>query len=114
LTQSRESKLCGIRRILAALPDYTSATFSNIRRLEEERWFTLGDIANYVMIHWTLMIGFLKENRETEALAALDRLDIARLNEIMVIFTRFSMCVEGNSISYFDVFLMLQKLMVNL
>jgi hypothetical protein len=24
------------------------------------------------------------------------------------------MCVEGNSISYFDVFLMLQKLMVNL
>jgi hypothetical protein len=39
------------------------------------------------MIHWTQVIGFLKENRETEALASLHRLDIARLNEVMVIFT---------------------------
>jgi hypothetical protein len=41
------------------------------------------------MIHWTHVIGFLNENRETEALAAMNRFDIARLNEVMVIFTRF-------------------------
>jgi hypothetical protein len=67
--------------------DYTGAIFSNIRMLQKGRWFSLGDITNYIMIHWTLMIGFLKDNRETEALAAMNRLDIARLNEVMVIFT---------------------------
>jgi hypothetical protein len=56
------------------------------------------------MIHWTQVIDFVKENRETKALAALNRLDIARLNKIMVIFTRFIMCVEGNYISYFVIF----------
>jgi hypothetical protein len=60
------------------------------------------------------VIGFLNENREAEVLAALDRLDIARLNEGMVIFTRFIKCVEGNSISYSDIFPMLHKLMSNL
>jgi hypothetical protein len=39
------------------------------------------------MIHWTQVIGFLTQNGETEALASLKRLDIARLTEIMVIFT---------------------------
>jgi hypothetical protein len=68
-------------------PDYTGDIFSNIRRLQEGRWFSLGDITNYIMIHWTLMIGFLKDNREIEAPAAMNRLDIARLDEVMVIFT---------------------------
>jgi hypothetical protein len=53
-------------------------------------------------------------NRETEALAALNRLDIARLNEVKIIFTRFTKYVEGNSISFFEIFPKLQKLMVNL
>jgi hypothetical protein len=66
------------------------------------------------MIHWTQGIGFLNENRETAAWAALNRLDIDRLNEFMVTFMRFIKCVEGNSISYFDIFPGLQKLMVNL
>jgi hypothetical protein len=35
------------------------------------------------------VIDFLKQNRDAEALTALNRLDIARLNELMVIFTRF-------------------------
>jgi hypothetical protein len=35
-------------------------------------------------------------------------LDIARLNEVIVIFTRFIKCVEGNFVSYFDTFLMSQ------
>jgi hypothetical protein len=73
-----------------------------------------GEITNYIMIHWTQVIGFLTENGEMEALVALNCLDIARLNEIMVISTIFIKCVEGNSISYVDVFLMLQKPMVNL
>jgi hypothetical protein len=66
------------------------------------------------MIHWTQVIDVLKENRETEVLAVLNRLDIVRLNEVMVIFTRFIMCVEGNSISYFNIFRMVQELMVDL
>jgi hypothetical protein len=36
--------------------------FSDIPRLREERWCSLGDIANYIMIHWTQVIGCLKEN----------------------------------------------------
>jgi hypothetical protein len=47
-------------------------------------------------------------------LAALNCLDIARLNEVMTIFTRFIKCGEENSISYSDIFPMLQKLMVDL
>jgi hypothetical protein len=114
LTELKGAKPCDIRRILAALPDYTSASFSNVPRLREEHWFILGEITNYIMIHWTQMIGFCNENRETEVLAALNRLDIAWLNEVMVIFTRFIKCVEGNSISYFDIFPMSQKLMIDL
>jgi hypothetical protein len=60
------------------------------------------------------VIGFLNENRETEVLAAPNRLDIAQLNEILVIFGRFIKCVEGKYISYSDIFSMLQKLMVDL
>jgi hypothetical protein len=46
----------------------------------------------------------LTENEETEALAVMNRLDIARPDKIMVIFTRFIKCVEGTFISYFDIF----------
>jgi hypothetical protein len=60
------------------------------------------------------VIGFWTENGETEVLAALNRLDATRLNEVMIIFTRFVKSVGGNSISYFGIFLMLQKPMVNL
>jgi hypothetical protein len=87
---------------------------SNISRLQEERWFDLGEITSYIGIHWTQMIGFLNENRETEVLAALSRLDIARLNQVMVIFTRFIKYMEGNYNSYCDIFPMLQKSMVDL
>jgi hypothetical protein len=43
----------------------------------------------------------------------MKRLNIARLNEVMVIFARFIKCGERNYISCFDIFPMLQKLMVN-
>jgi hypothetical protein len=56
------------------------------------------------MIHWTQVINCLTEGGGTEALTALNRLDIARLNDVIVIFTRFIKCVEGNFISYFDRF----------
>jgi hypothetical protein len=60
------------------------------------------------------VIGFLNQNRETGVPPALNRLDITRQNEVMVIFTRFIKRVERNSISYFDIFSMFQKLMVDL
>jgi hypothetical protein len=71
-------------------------------------------MTNYIGIQWTQMIGFFNENRETEVLAALNRLDIDGLNKVRVIFTQFIKCVEGNLISYFDIFPILQKLMVDL
>jgi hypothetical protein len=40
---------------------------------------------------------------ETEVLAALILLDVARPNEV----TRFNICVEGTFVSYFDIFLKL-------
>jgi ribosomal protein S6E (S10) len=49
------------------------------------------------------VITFLTENGKTEALAALNRLDIARLDEVMAVVTRFMKCVEGGCISYSDI-----------
>jgi hypothetical protein len=49
------------------------------------------------------MIGFLTENRENEALAMLNRLDIAKLNEMMPILLQFIKCVEGDFLSYFEI-----------
>jgi hypothetical protein len=60
------------------------------------------------------VIGFLMENDETAAVAALNRLDIAKLNEAMTIFTQFIKCVKRNFISYFNIFSMLQKPLTNL
>jgi hypothetical protein len=114
LTESKRVKLCDVRRILAALPEYPGARFSDIPRLQEEPWFSLWFFPNYVMIHWPQMINFLMEGGETEALAALNRLDIARLNDVIVIFTRFIKCVEGNFISYLERFPKWQKPLVDL
>lgn len=38
----------------------------------------------------------LSENRETEALAAVNHFNITRVNEVIAIFTRFTKCVERN------------------
>jgi hypothetical protein len=48
-----------------------------------------------IVIHWTHVIGFLNENRETEVPAALNRLNIARRTDVMVIFTRSSSVWKG-------------------
>jgi hypothetical protein len=58
LTQLTAAKVCHIRRILAALPDYTGSLFNDIPRLREERWFSLGEITNSIVVHWTQVIGF--------------------------------------------------------
>jgi hypothetical protein len=54
------------------------------------------------------------EERATEVLITLNHLDIARMNEVIIVFTRFIKCVEGNFVSYFDIFPILQKLPTNL
>jgi hypothetical protein len=51
---------------------------------------------------------------ETDALAALMRLDFAKLNEVMAVFRRFIQSPEGNSASYSNIFLMLEKLKARL
>jgi hypothetical protein len=66
------------------------------------------------MAHWMQVVSFLKDNGETDALAALMRLDFARLNEVMAVFRRFIKSAEGNSVSYSSIFLMLEKLMADL
>jgi hypothetical protein len=60
------------------------------------------------------VVSFLKDKGETDALAALMRLDFARLNEIMDVFRRFIESVEGNSVCYSNIFPILDKLMANL
>jgi hypothetical protein len=66
------------------------------------------------MIYCSQVIGILTETGETEALAVLNCLDIARLNEVMAIFMRFIKCMKGNFLSYFNIFPRLQKLMANI
>jgi hypothetical protein len=96
-----------------ALSDSTSVPFSDIPGLREDHWVSLGEIIDYLMIHWTKFIGLLNDKEQTEAMAALNRLDVGRLNEVLAIFTRFVKSAEGNSVSYFDICLMLQNLMAN-
>jgi hypothetical protein len=60
------------------------------------------------------VVSFLKDKEETDALAALMRFDFARLNEVMAVFRQFIKSAEGNSVSYSNIFPMLEKLMANL
>jgi hypothetical protein len=101
-------------KILAAVPDYTGAPFSDVPRLREERWFSLGKIADYIMAYWMQVVSFLKDKEETDALAALMGLDFARLNEVMSAFRRFIKSAEGNPVSYSNILPMLDKLMAHL
>jgi hypothetical protein len=56
----------------------------------------------------------LNDEEETNALGALMRLDFARLNEAIAVFTRFIKSAEGNSVSYSNIFPMSEKLMADL
>jgi hypothetical protein len=103
-----------IGTILAAVADYTSPLFSVISRLREERWFSLSEIAKYLMTHWTQVVGWSKDKEETEAPDALKRLEVGRLNEVMIFLIQFIRSAEGNSVFYFNIFLMLQKPMSDL
>jgi hypothetical protein len=65
------------------------------------------------MAKWMQVVSFLRDKEETDALAALMRFDFARLNEVIAVFRRFIKSVEGNPVSYSNVFPMLEKLMAN-
>jgi hypothetical protein len=99
---------------LATLPDYTGPPFSDIPRLREEQWFSLGEITDQIMAYWMQVVTILNDEEETDALAALMRLDFARPNEVMAVFRRFIKSAEGNSVSYSNIFPMLEKPMANL
>jgi hypothetical protein len=53
------------------------------------------------------VVSFLNDEKETGALAALMRLDFARLNEAMAVFRWFIKSAEGNSVFYSNIFPML-------
>jgi hypothetical protein len=65
------------------------------------------------MAHWMPAISVLKDKEETDALAALMQLDFARMNKVMAVFILFITSAEGNSVSYSNIFPMLEKLMAN-
>jgi hypothetical protein len=56
------------------------------------------------------MIGFSTENGELEDLTTLNSLDIAKLNELIVIVTWFIKCVEENCLSCFNILPIFHKL----
>jgi hypothetical protein len=59
------------------------------------------------------VVSFWNDKEETDALAALMRLDFAWRNEIMAVFRRFIKSAEGKSVSYSNIFPMLEKFMAN-
>jgi hypothetical protein len=61
------------------------------------------------MTCWTQVVGFLNDKEQIKVLAALKGVDVRRLNEAIIVFLRFITSGEGNSVSDFSVFPMLQK-----
>jgi hypothetical protein len=102
-------------------PDFSAPAYNTLRPHIKRLVDLYGELREHqekgscsLMVDRAKLVGFLKDKEETEAMAALNRLDVGTLNEAMGIFTRFVNSVEGNSVSYFDIFPMLQKLMANL
>jgi hypothetical protein len=60
------------------------------------------------------VVNILKDKGEIDALAALMRLDFARLNEVMAVFRWLIKSAEGNSVSDSNRFPMVEKLTANL
>jgi hypothetical protein len=56
----------------------------------------------------------LKDKEETDALAALMRLDFARLNEVMAVFRWIIKSAERKPVPYSHISPILEKLMANL
>jgi hypothetical protein len=100
--------------ILAALPGYIGAPFSDTPRLREERWFSLWEITDHIAADLAKVFRLLNEKEETDALAALMRLDFAGLSEVMVVFTWLAKSAERNAVSDSNLFPVLEKVIANL
>jgi hypothetical protein len=72
------------------------------RRALVQSW----EITKNILIHWSRVVGFLKDKEEADA---LKRLDVGRLNEVIVVFTQFIKSADGNHVSYSNISEMLQK-----
>jgi hypothetical protein len=92
LTESKGVRLCNSPKILATLPDSAGSLFTDIPS-------GLGQITDYIRIYYDPLLtddSAFDGERKKRALVVLNRLDIARLNEIMLIFMQFIKCVEGD------------------
>jgi hypothetical protein len=52
------------------------------------------------MIHWKTFVGFLNDKEGNEAMAALHRLDVGRLKEVLAIFAPFIESAQRNSVCF--------------
>jgi hypothetical protein len=103
-----------IRKIMAAIPTQVGSPFCQLPRLNEERWYSLGDVTSYIVTHRISIESYLEAKGQSEALMAFRTVGICELNDVMTAYRVFLKHVEANSTSYFEVFPHLSKFLLAL